>query len=277
MKNIMLFVFGTLMVAFAASTIMLYANINESQSDIAMTTSSEGESQSPTKKSFNGQIFVVTRGGESVPLGGVIVAFYTRSEFIVSQYKFYESNGAVVAPIIKKFKEKYDEESKAYSAWFDISLGRSGSSDKLTRARELLEEKTSERKAAYYALLYKTDAKTYVAALPSPFITTQTDANGKFSTSLATEKPLVAVACASRLIGKITENYCWFINMDGTKEVLMNNNNMFGMVSDDQAIPFTALPMECGSMSECSSYVNQVSVDYSTFFPESINDGVLQE
>lgn len=259
------------MVAFGATTFMLYTDQNGNPFISMMNSLSEVTKKVPKKKTFSGQTFIVTRGGDSVPLGGVIVGFYTQDQFSKYKIKMYTSIGSEVARLVPEFEKKHKEETEASYAW--VKLQDKASLDVRVRAADIWKQKERERQAVYYELLYKTDAATFAAALPRPSITTQTDASGKFSIALATEEPLVAAACASRQIGQQTENYCWFTNMDGSREILMNNHNMLGMRSADSAFPVPILPMDCGNNFECSSYVNDIEIAYLLFFPESMKQG----
>lgn len=270
MKNILLFVFGALTMAFVATTFMLYTDPNENIFANMISSLSGVTKKIPDKKNFSGQIFIVTRGGDSVPLGGVIVGFYTQDQFLNYIRNMYTSIGAEVARLVPKFQKKRNEETEARYAWVKLDKA---SLDARVKAADIWKQKERERKAVYYELLHKTDAATFASALPPPSITTQTDASGKFSIALSTEEPLTAAACASRQIGKQTENYCWFTSMDGSREILMNNHNMLGMQSADSVFSVPILPMDCDNDLECFYHVNDMEIAYFRFFPEPMKQG----
>ncbi|MGH8601338.1 MAG: hypothetical protein ACREXR_00700 [Gammaproteobacteria bacterium] len=263
MKNILLFIFGTLMVLFGATTVMLYMKYDGSLlSNLASSTTS-APSPLVTKKNFTGQIFIVTRGGSSVPLGGVVVSFYTQKQFNSLLPAIFRTIGAEVGALMPLLKEKQKAEREAYNAYANLS--DKVSLDKSIKVGKIWDKKEREREEVYYALLFKTNAEVYANALPKPYVTAQTDPNGKFNLSFSTDNPLVATACASRHLGEKTENYCWFVTMDGSKEVFFNNHNMFGMYSSDAAIRMPELPMDC-TMTQCANAVSALEDAYSPFF-----------
>ncbi|MNR58523.1 hypothetical protein D3C85_1795410 [compost metagenome] len=82
-----------------------------------------------------------------------------------------------MARLVPEFEKKHKEETEASYAW--VKLQNKASLDARVKAADILDKKKRERQAVYYELLYKTDAKTFAAALPGPSFVTQTDANGK--------------------------------------------------------------------------------------------------
>ncbi|MCC6073673.1 hypothetical protein ACFPTX_11075 [Pseudomonas sp. GCM10022188] len=266
MKNILLFVFGVLMVVFGTSTYLLYTGQGGSLSDKVSKASTEVVPARLIKKDFSGRIFIVTRGGGSVPLGGVVVSFYSYNNFKGLLPGMYESIAKNVYAHSARFSEEYEKED-ALSREYDKVAKRSQSAANKIYKKE--KEVAKERKAAYWSIYHSTSSRVFFESLPKPYFTTQTDPDGKFKISLSADGVVVAVACASRLILNNTERYCWFTKMDGSGEVFMNNHNMFGVGSNDSAIPMPELSGECEYRYSCKEQVDIVRAAYAPYFVSS--------
>ncbi|KPU61307.1 hypothetical protein AN403_5319 [Pseudomonas fluorescens] len=278
MKNTMLFVFGTLMVLFGTTTVLLYLKVDDNMFTAAGALPSTfiDPSSSPpnpplAKKYYRGQIFIVTRGGESVPLGGVIVSFYTHKQFQEVLPGIYQKIGKVVAEFVPVYEAKVKAFNASWQAYEKINATKNW--NKTHKAMKVANEKQAERIAAYYALHYISSAQAYANALPKPYVTAQTAADGKFNLEASAEPPLVATACATRQLGEKTENYCWFITMDGSKEILLNNHNTFGRSSSDSAIPMPELPIPC--QANCEMEVEAIKDAYALFSTSLTPQGSL--
>lgn len=268
MKNAILLVFGTLMVLFGTTSVLFYLKMDSNFFNATggllstFTEPSNPPSPSVAKKHFRGQIFIVTRGGESVPLGGIIVSFYTLQHFQEVLPGIYQKIGKDVANLAPVYEAKVKAQDAALQAYEKISA-RHPHSDKALNALGRAEDEHAEWVKAYFALVYMTNAQAYANALPNPYVTSQTSPDGKFNLEVSTELPLVATACADRQIGQKTENYCWFITMDGSKEIFLNNHNKFGSGSPDSAIPMPELPDTCEN--KCVREVEALKSAYAQF------------
>ncbi|MNF43389.1 hypothetical protein D3C84_244700 [compost metagenome] len=269
MKNALLFVFGTLMVLFGAITVLLYLKVDDNLLNkdgglLGRFTDRSSTSPSPmvTKKNFRGQIFIVTRGGESVPLGGVIVSFYTHQQFQELLPSIYQKIGKDVKELLPVFEARDKAANDAHKVV--LKLDAKAPFSVFSKAVKGWNKTLEGRISIYNALISKTNAQVYADSLPKPYITAQTAPDGKFILDVSTDDSLVATACASRQLGENAENYCWFITMDGTTEVFMNHHNMFGMRSPDSAIPMPDLPLTCGEYT-CSKYVEAIKDAYALF------------
>lgn len=269
MKNALLFVFGTLMVLFGATTVLLYLKVDNNvlnKDGGLLRTSSDRSSSSPSpmqvEKNFRGQIFIVTRGGESVPLGGVIVSFYPSKQFQELMPSIYQKIGNDVKELLPVFEARDKAANDAHK--IVLKLDKKAPFSALSKAVKGWNKGLEGRIAIYNDLISKTNAQVYVDSLPKPYITAQTAPDGKFNLGVSTDDSLVATACASRHLGDKDENYCWFITMDGGTEVFMNHHNMFGMRSPDSAITMPNLPPECGE-NNCYQYVEAIKDAYALF------------
>lgn len=267
MKNLLLFVFATLAIAFGASTVLL---VTKPEYVVAVTRNWQAPHETPSpiaaERTIKGQVFVVTRGGGSVPLGGVAVSFYTNKTIQSLLPPIYQGMAADVLRYSTAYMATKDKEDVAYANFNKIKNTKSTWNDKQSKAYDAYKELTKEKMTHYYGLMSVTSGESYYAALPSPYITAQTDASGYFKVNISGDSVLVATACASRQIGDTNERYCWFIKTDGGQDALMNNHNMFGMASSDSAIPMPELPADC-HYGECDSYMSNMRSAYQSFFP----------
>lgn len=263
MKTTLLFIFATLTVAFASTSYVLYTNQQGKPIDSLPDQLAQSSLFAPSAKTYQGQIFVVTRGGESIPLGGIFVSFHSPQVIKDYELKMYQALAADVA----KFSEKFDKQYMKYTATEAVynKIVEKEQYKKYKIIRGMLDDEEKYLRYAYENLLYVSGAKPYAEALPESAITSQTDASGKFSLTLPANEPLIAATCASREVSDKTERYCWFINMDGSKAVLMNNHNVLGTRSDDSAIQTPGLPLDCKKWQECAAAVYAVKQAYAPY------------
>ncbi|WP_019579129.1 hypothetical protein [Pseudomonas mandelii] len=266
MKNLLLFVFGTLAIVFGASTVLLVTK-PEYVATVTRNWQAPSETPSPiaSERSIKGQVFVVTRGGSSVPLGGVVVSIYTHKTIQSLLPPIYQRMAIDVLRYSTAYMEIKDKEGVAYADFDKIKNKNNTWNDKQSKAYDAYKKLTKEKMRNYYSLMSITSGESYYAALPSPYISVQTDASGYFKANISGSSVLVATACASRQIGDTKERYCWFIKTDGGQDVLMNNNNMFGMGSSDSAIQMPELPVDC-LYSKCDDYISNMRNAYQAFF-----------
>lgn len=266
MKNIFLFVLGTLTITFASSTLLLYTKYSVSLEPHSRDTTTEKTIPPSISQKVNGQIFVVTRDGRSIPLGGVIVSAYPHKVFQDSLLGIYKSIASDTSILVPKLESLSTEADKIMDKYNKMS-NRSAVSAKGGKLLDQWLAKANARDATYIELLEKTSGRKYLASLPKPLATTQSDAMGKFEIQLPSKNLWIIAACASREIGKAKEKYCWFIKSDGTKDLPINNNNMFGLESEESAIVMPELPGEC-KIKDCILYAQTMLAIYSPYLIE---------
>lgn len=270
MKNVLLFIFGTLTMALASSTFLLSMSRDDLMAIVSEVSTTKQTNSREAKRKIKGQIFVVTRGGVSVPLGGVVISFYPYKAFAELLPTIYRSIAIDVSSLHAEYEYASKKESELGMETSQLAL-KKHTTNELNMALENWYRLTTKRESAYYALLNSVSAQRYYDALPSPQTTSQTDADGKFKIRISGENTLVAVACASRQTGEETEQYCWFVKTDGASDVLMNNNNVFGLLSDDSAIKMPALPEKCNAK-DCDNYAKMVNNAYHPYFVKQLNN-----
>lgn len=267
MKNVILLVLGILTITFAASTLILYQKHSNSPTINSEVVGTEKSALHDTSQKINGQIFIVTRGGESVPLGGVIVSAYTQKDFqdsLPQIYKAIVQDASVLTPkfeLLSGEADKIWENSKKFT-------GANYNASKLSKILNQWLVIANLRDATYRELLEKTSGRRYLAELPQTLAKTQTDATGKFEIALPSKKQWVIAACASREIAKKKEKYCWFAKSNGEKYLLLNNNNIFGIESEDAAIAMPELPINC-IYKDCILYAQTMLAAYSSLLEKS--------
>ncbi|MGY3303770.1 hypothetical protein ACVK1X_003069 [Pseudomonas sp. PvR086] len=267
MKNAILLVLGILTITFAASTLILYQKHSYLPTSNSEAITAEKSAPHDTSQKINGQIFIITRGGESIPLGGVIVSAYTQKVFQDSLPKIYKAivqDASALTPKVEFLSGEADklwESSKKFT-------GTKGSVSKLSKILNQWLATANLRDATYRELLEKTSGRRYLAELPQTSAKTQTDATGKFELALPSKKQWVIAACASREIAKEKEKYCWFTKSNNEKYLLLNNNNIFGIESEDAAAAMPELPINC-EYKDCILYAKTMLALYSSLLEKN--------
>lgn len=146
---------------------------------------------------LSGQVFVTTKGGTNVKLGGVPVFVYALADF------------------------------KAQYAWYTAALARTVEFH-TSRARSY--QKQQNFQSALVEIRAASQAKLKVLSeLRVPSNATATDADGRFTVRHRCGEQFVIVAYGSRLTGDTTEYYRWFVPSSDIREsanVLLHNDNM---------------------------------------------------
>ncbi len=164
-------------------------------------------------RKIQGQVFIVTRSGESIKLGLVEVCAYNRNEIDEALKKVDER--------LKKSREgshviseKVDDLVKQASAAEDYNLTLD-----LMAPQDLLKRREN----------YLFSSQPYFAALPNPVACTKTDTDGNFVISVPLFGQFVIGARARRSVGDETEHYAWLIITDhpaGSQKLMLSNDNL---------------------------------------------------
>jgi hypothetical protein len=189
-------------------------------------------------RTIEGQIFIVTRGGNSIKLGLVEVAAFPREEAQAAIVKVTEQLSAEREEIQKITKETSTIEREATAtkralmeAWNNARYGTKDY-DKAKSAYELASE-LSDDLSRLESLIdqrrrYLFSSRPYFAALPPPIAKGKTDADGNFVLKLPMLGDFVVGANATRLAGSETEYYSWLVSTDpeGAPKLALSNDNM---------------------------------------------------
>lgn len=260
MKNILLFIFFSLTIALGASTITLYARYQEALNQVKSSAPKNEPTPLVAKHNTNGQIFIVTRSGSSIPLGGVVISIYRLDEFrkIITPLQ-----KVVAVDVIDLAPRLITQEKDIFSTMERNEKEGYPSGKAYKKHLEEFEKKVFVRNELLRNLVSSSSAERYLAALDPPFLTTQSDASGKFNFTLPTQAEWVVTTCASREVGERKERYCWFAKTDGSKDILLNNNNMFGSMSEDSAIKMPEINTSCRYNDECTAHAQILLSAYS--------------
>jgi hypothetical protein len=165
-----------------------------------VTTESPAESVFERNGMLDGEVFIVTKGGQNYKLGLVSVGLYPLSAV----------------------KEYVDQKAKDANA----ELARLAP---LLDSADLLEKSLNVSSGDYY-----------FHDLPQPITATQTNSDGRFQIELPTKGDFVVAAQAHRTVGNWVERYYWLlkISLDGSqsKTIMLSNNNLSSERSPDQLI-----------------------------------------
>lgn len=223
---------------------------DESAKPFTLSTSKANEGILERKGQLEGEVFVVTKGGQNYKLGLVATALYsldTLKPYLDQKKKEADTELARLAPLIESAKAAKDSKETAERAAFEAEL-HANYSDPNRRPLEAAAEKArSERDAArnaYYDLLSERrhflSGSYYFDALPEPIVTTQTNSDGKFAIEVPTKGQFAIAATAKRSVGDSTEHYYWLtqISLDGApkKTIMLSNNNLTSEGSSDSLI-----------------------------------------
>lgn len=270
MKNALLVVLGTLVVFFGSTTWVLYSKLNEGSLDALSALLSPNSKPESTpapdlvKKNYRGQIFIVTRGGESIPLGGVMVSIYPLNQFQEQLKQIYPQIGALVTQFVPAYRAEVEEAKVAFAKY---QKAKNAGYKVWMPLLDKAEAEAHDWRRLVIALEAATGGDGYAVSFQSPVMTTQTGVDGRFSVEHASDTPLVVTACAQREVGEDTENYCWFVATDGSKELFLNNHNMFGTNSNESLIQMPLMDAQCPEGDHCAKQVEIIEQAYAPYAP----------
>jgi hypothetical protein len=202
------------------------------------------------KGDLEGEVFIVTPGGQNYKLGLVPIALYSLDSlkpYLEQKKQKAETESARLGRLVDPAKSEMNAKERARDAAFQAFLNASYS-DPNRRSLEAAYHQTKEQcelvMRAYYFLL---DAQSkfvsgafYFDGLPEPLVTTQTNSDGKFTIEMPIKGSFVIAAHADRTIGNSTERYYWLlkVSLDGAakRAIMLSNNNLSSEGSSDSLI-----------------------------------------
>jgi hypothetical protein len=187
-------------------------------------------SPASSQVTVNGEVFIVTRGGNNFKLGLVTVAFFTPEQYeeaLNCDYYKNAFNAYIVEDSISSYKRNliwyayHIKEASTDSAMGDTAGYASHKSfaESTLRDATVYTRPTSNTELARKALNYY--------AVMKDVITDKTNSDGKFSVRLKKKQQYVVYANANRAVMDGTEEYHWsFKYIPDGKPLFLSNDNM---------------------------------------------------
>jgi hypothetical protein len=169
-------------------------------------------------RDISGQVFIVTRGGQSVKLGLVKVTAYDADQ-VAAVVKDADEKTAAERSQLQRIEQAADAAYKRFSD------SRGSDHGKWLGALNL-EEKAQRRRA------YLTSSFYYSKSFPPELANVKTDADGHFRISVLDGKPITVRAWSTRELSESVECYDWLVRVpDVTAEVNLSNDNQLNSSS----------------------------------------------
>ena len=209
-------------------------NLIASVCAIALIVACKRPEQRPeVMRTIDGQIFIRTRGAETIKLSLVEVALFDAkaiAEDVDRKRKaaepIYEGLQSLVKEAEKRVKEaeKREKEGAGPKGLDKVS---EGDREEVRIAQIAWEKALAKSGKVQPMALYLHSAPYYFNDLPKPLLMTKTDADGKFTFKIPNGSYVLAAA-SSRAAGKETEFYHWMIQViaDADKNVMLANDNL---------------------------------------------------
>lgn len=213
---------------------------------------------------LNGEVFIVTKGGQNVRLGLVEVRLIPEKDikaFVETKQTKAKEEMEKLRPQLAEAKaaletaERVEKEAgRVHDARFQESvaaaMGKGNYTEASERARAASDawikriRDTGQTRSAYFTLVqrhnYFVSGKYYFEGLPGGTATTKTDADGKFSLTLNKKERYAVAAHGSRNIGDTTEEYYWllWVSLQGndSKRLLVSNDTLFEVRHPDGVV-----------------------------------------
>ena len=194
------------------------------------------------KGQLEGEVFVVTKGGQNYKLGLVEVAIFpieTVQRHLQRKLSEAEAELEKLKPKVKAAfeemnKAKAEKKAASQAVRDNLREGSLASLDALLKTQTKADDE-EYRASALHAALEREEmsyysGRYYFAGLPEPIVTTQTNSDGKFAIEVPAKGQFAIAAAAKRSVGGSTEHYYWLIkiSMDGEpkKTIMLSNNNL---------------------------------------------------
>ena len=202
------------------------------------------------KCDLSGEVFIVTKGGQNYKLGLVPISLFSNEAiqpYLDEKKKVAAAELARLKPLVTAAKSDSDRKEIAERAAFDAYLNADYSSpnrNKLDAAHKLAQDQASKAQSAYFELIRQQSrylsGHFYFSDFPKPLVTSQTNADGRFTIEIPAKGEFVVAANAKRSVGDSTERYFWLIKVsldgDAKKAIMLSNNNLTSESAPDSLI-----------------------------------------
>jgi len=199
------------------------------------------------ERTINGEIFIVTQGGENYKLGLVQVRLIDPKSMSTHLYaRTIEATDSLL-PVYARYLHLRGIADSLQTILDDLERRRNALSDR--DQNELIDQKlalltrelslSKKRLAILYEIspleaqvIRFTGGAHFFGLLPPSVDSTKTDADGRFSFKVIDRDTLMIVAAATRRVGSTTEEYFWSVpypnpNFRPEDKLLLSNDNLF--------------------------------------------------
>jgi hypothetical protein len=191
---------------------------------------------------ISGQVFIVTRGHQSIKLGLVVIAAFDRNKVLEAIAQVRQSTDGD-RDKLNQLLPKLDH--------LGVIASRGQAKVRASKTFTVQEQQQYDfllklgfkvdtiRSAALAYQDYLSSGQLLFDHLPAPIVTTKTDADGNFAMDVVGEHALALGAAATRnLPSGETESYFWLVPFDGgpNARVILSNDNLTSEKTDQSLV-----------------------------------------
>ena len=186
-------------------------------------------------RTIEGQIFIRTKGAETVKLSLVEVQLFDVKAIVEDMESKRKAAASIDGYLQALNHEATEAERHAEEVYKRLSSA--GQTDAIDAAAAAHTEAGLRSIDVQEKAYYPRSADYYFSDLPKPLQTTKTDADGKFAFQIPVGSYALA-AISSREAGEETEKYHWMIKVtaDVDKKVMLANDNLSSSGSPDSIV-----------------------------------------
>jgi hypothetical protein len=189
----------------------------------------------------DGEVFIVTKGGQSIKLGLVEVALIpmqTLLPYLEMKHATLTNELATLEQDLKTAEQERDRLDKVRDAasqkWMSAMRDDYGTSYQAKDAYDKASEAASAASSKWMKLLDQhielMSGSVYFGSMPAPLRVTKTNSDGRFRLLTPGSGSFAVAAIASRHVGDEVERYYWLIKIDPTagasQTIMLSNDNL---------------------------------------------------
>jgi hypothetical protein len=187
---------------------------------------------------LQGEVFIVTRGGESIKLGLVEVGLYPTQVLMPYLEEKKAGEKSAAAQLDADIEAAYTDQQQKRNAF--ESVGQSEGYGSYAAGKAAQESQTAgiHLDALRETRRHFPSGSYYFQNLPGPTGSVETDADGKFEMMIPAKGEFAMVAQAQRNLGDEVERYYWIVKIpkDQTGKIMLSNQNLSSSGSENSLI-----------------------------------------
>jgi hypothetical protein len=186
----------------------------------------------PENVVVSGEMFIRTKGGDTVKLSGQEVQFYSKEVILEAMASAKASADTEVPPFdeqIQKRSTQAEDLNKLMNESIKVNLSIDPEIESMIKELKAYLNGLNEAKSAWPHASY------VFTFFPKTEHKTRTNSDAKFEIELPPGK-WVAVAEASRQVGSDEERYYWTVLMNPKQNTLLDNSNLVTSKSEESVI-----------------------------------------